>query len=191
MSKGLILDTSTAYLAIGLEIDGEIVDKVMIEALRKQSEFSLTMIKDIMDKNNLKAKDLDYVCVTTGPGSYTGVRIAMCIAKMLAVSLKIKLYSISTLKAYLGSLDDGLVLIDARSKSAFVYGVLKGKVVLDEQLIKLEDLDASKFTNIINDGQLINKDKNVCDIISNIFALKDQWILVKNPHLLVPNYLKD
>ena len=72
-----------------------------------------------LNKVNKKVEDIDSIVITEGPGSYTGVRIAMTIAKVFAATKKIDLYTISTLQLYAGNLNNTLVLLDARGNRVY------------------------------------------------------------------------
>ena len=93
----LLLDSSNKFLSVGLAKDGKVVDKICYEAWQRQSEMMVTEVGNILKRNNIENKDLDGVVVGVGPGSYTGVRIGVTIAKTIAYALKIKVYAKSSL----------------------------------------------------------------------------------------------
>ena len=93
----LLLDSADKYLGIGIALNNEIIDKVYFEAWQRQSELMVPELEKIIKKNNIDPKSINEIIVTVGPGSYTGVRIALTIAKIYAYSLNIKCYAISSL----------------------------------------------------------------------------------------------
>ena len=129
-------------------------------------------------------KKIDKVIVTIGPGSYTGVRMAVSVAKMMSVFAKIKLYSISTLEL-MSSGYSGKVLasIDARRGNAFaaIIDVDTANYVLEEGLHEYVKLDEENVDFKVNET---NYKVNAIYCINNSKE-------VEEPHLLVPNYLRD
>ncbi len=97
------------------------------------------LIEEILELAGLKAKDLDAVAVSAGPGSYTGLRIGMATAKGLCYALDRPLLAVSTTEAMctrflstqvLGEKDLLLPMIDARRMEVFtrIFDA-KGKAV--------------------------------------------------------------
>ena len=82
--NSLFIDTSTKYLCIGIAKDNNVIYKYQQEAIKKQSELTIPFLKKALDENNMTLNDIDEVNVTIGPGSFTGIRIGMCVAKVLA-----------------------------------------------------------------------------------------------------------
>ena len=83
--KTLVMDTSNNYLAIAFYKDDKLIDQCKIEALKKQSELAIPMMQKMLGSVSLK--DIDEMIIAIGPGSYTGVRIALTISKTLALQL--------------------------------------------------------------------------------------------------------
>lgn len=117
--KILAIDTSNYVLGIAL-IDGDTVIGEYITNLKKNHSVRvMPAIDALMRDCDLKAADLSKIVVAQGPGSYTGVRIGVTIAKTLAWSLKIPLSAVSSLEvlaATCGRYFDGHIspLFDAR-----------------------------------------------------------------------------
>ena len=83
--RTIVMDTSNHYLAIALYEDGLLRASRQLEALKQQSELAIPVLKDLMDGQHWQMKDIDEMVVSLGPGSYTGVRIAMTIADRKSV----------------------------------------------------------------------------------------------------------
>ena len=123
----LCLETATRNCSVALIKDNFLVD--LFE--REESEFVHAealhqMMKDILDRNNLKPSDLAGIAVGIGPGSYTGLRIGVTAAKGLAYALNIGMVPFTTgelLINSVGSESDNkpIALIDARRDDAYVY----------------------------------------------------------------------
>jgi len=95
----LAFDTSTAAFSAALVKDGSRIDSVVNFAERNHSVRILSEIRDLLSRNGLKGEDLDAIAVGQGPGSYTGVRIAVTAAKSLAWAWNKPLIGVSTLEA--------------------------------------------------------------------------------------------
>ncbi|MFC4597434.1 tRNA (adenosine(37)-N6)-threonylcarbamoyltransferase complex dimerization subunit type 1 TsaB [Cohnella hongkongensis] len=95
----LAFDTSTAAFSAAIVRDGQRVDSVVSFAERNHSVRIVSEIKELLDRNGLKGQSLDAIVVGQGPGSYTGVRIAVTAAKTLAWAWGKPLLGVSTLEA--------------------------------------------------------------------------------------------
>jgi tRNA threonylcarbamoyladenosine biosynthesis protein TsaB len=95
----LSFDTSTASLAAAIVRDGIVMDSVVTFTERNHSVKIITIIKELLARNGLQAGHLDAIAVGQGPGSYTGVRIAVTAAKTLAWAWNKPLIGVSSLEA--------------------------------------------------------------------------------------------
>ena len=98
--KYLFLDTSSFYINISIIIDNKIIEKFSINNSPKMSENIFVYIGDLFKKSKIKINDIDKVFVVNGPGSFTGVRVGVTIAKTMAWSLQIPIITLSTLELY-------------------------------------------------------------------------------------------
>ncbi|MCK1977627.1 tRNA (adenosine(37)-N6)-threonylcarbamoyltransferase complex dimerization subunit type 1 TsaB [Jeotgalicoccus huakuii] len=118
----LLIDTSNQALSVALNRDGKLVAEINTNFKKTHSETLLENINKLLNIGDIKKQDIDRVIVARGPGSYTGIRIAATVAKMLAKGLNIPLYSVSSLFVLAASERiEGPVtaLIDARRESVF------------------------------------------------------------------------
>ncbi|NLN80169.1 MAG: tRNA (adenosine(37)-N6)-threonylcarbamoyltransferase complex dimerization subunit type 1 TsaB, partial [Erysipelotrichia bacterium] len=116
----LYLDSANLELNVGLVKDNQLIDFISYLANKKQSELMVVEINNLLKRNNIDIKSLKEIVVTIGPGSYTGIRIALTIAKTLAFSLSIPLYSISTLLSQKIKGVKIISLINARSNRSYL-----------------------------------------------------------------------
>lgn len=96
----LFIDTHAALITIALKNKDKIYIKTK-ESEYSHSVYTMPMIESIFKENNLDVKDLKKIIVVSGPGSFTGIRIGLSIAKTMAYALKIDINTISSLTAYL------------------------------------------------------------------------------------------
>ena len=192
--NSLYIDTSTKYLCLGLAKDYQVFYKFQQEAAMKQSELTIPTLQKILNENNLTLNDIDEVNVTIGPGSFTGIRIGMCIAKVLASVNNIPLKAISSLNAY-ASLGKEIVLLDARAARAYIGIYNNNQNVVKEQVLSLEEIEQLVKNypdyNISLDSHLIGKESHEIDVIENMNRISKDLKPVENVDSFVPIYLKD
>ncbi len=191
--KTLALDTSTHLLVIAL-IDGErVVAKSTLDIPKRQSELTLPEVQRLMSSLGWTPTDLQAVVVTDGPGSYTGLRIAMTIAKVLAVIQPLELYTIGTLQLWAGTLPKVRVVLDARAKRVFTGVYERGEAVEADHAIATETLSPQLQTDevLVGHAALLGRSALEVDLAEHFAALRSRWVKVENPHGLVPRYLKD
>lgn len=99
--KLLAIDTS-ANLCSACVFDagaGLVLSEVCQDIGRGHAEVLMGIIEDVLSKASTNYKDLGRIAVTIGPGSFTGVRVGMSVARGLGLSLEIPVVGISTLDA--------------------------------------------------------------------------------------------
>ncbi|MDD5881853.1 tRNA (adenosine(37)-N6)-threonylcarbamoyltransferase complex dimerization subunit type 1 TsaB [Erysipelotrichaceae bacterium Oil+RF-744-GAM-WT-6] len=188
----LCMDTSTQYLVIALIRDDQIVAKFQEKCWKKQSEELFPRLMDLMKEAGLEPEDIGQVVVSEGPGSYTGVRIAMTVAKVFCAMRNLPIATVGTLQLFAGMEPRARVVLDARGgrvyTAVYEYGVLSGTVEAKPcEEVKAEILEAE---TVIGDGSLVGREDHIPDLAENFLALKDQWKYAENVHLVKPEYLK-
>ena len=132
--KVLSFDTSNQALSVAL-LDGEELLAEQTLAVKKNHSISLMSVIDFLtDQVGWKPADLERIVVAEGPGSYTGLRVAVATAKTLAYTLGIDLVGVSSLLA-LCPQQKGLVvpLIDARRNTVYVGFYENGRAIKPER----------------------------------------------------------
>ena len=194
----LFIDTSTTTLNVGLIKDDLLIDKSSMSS-SEHSKYTMSEIEKLFKNSNIAPKSVDKIMVIDGPGSFTGVRIGVTIAKTYAWACKINVVPISTLKAYALSLDGYdyyIPLIDARR--GYVYGAIYDssyKEILKPQHIELDKLmkylnDKEDYEIISNDNfdDEIKRERYDPSILKIVNYFKDKETI--NPHSVNPEYLK-
>jgi tRNA threonylcarbamoyladenosine biosynthesis protein TsaB len=90
------IDSATDKLAVGIAADGRIVSETLRESSREHASHIIGLIDDVLTKSSVRRSELSGIAVAIGPGSFTGLRIGLAVAKGLAVALKIPLVGVST-----------------------------------------------------------------------------------------------
>lgn len=147
--KILAIDTSNHPMSVALVEDDRLLATTTLNMVRNHSIFLLPVIDDLFQKVQWQPQDLDRIVVAQGPGSYTGIRIAVTSAKVLADTLKIELVGVSSLKTVAANVNPGtdaliVPFFDARRGNVFAgaYQWKDGQLlsVLDDQHLPMQDL---------------------------------------------------
>lgn len=193
----LLVDTCTRNVCIGLFKDKVLIDKIVsLNEIDLSSKFSV-LIKDILDKNNLRVNDIDKFFVAVGPGSFTGIRIGVTCVKVMAWSLGKDVIPFSSLELLASNEFNTnyiIPLIDARRDYAFA-GIYDKNLncIMQDKYIKLSDLNSSldfskayTYVTLDNFGFNTELPEYKMERIIN----KHYNDITVNPHSLNPNYLK-
>ena len=188
------MDSAYKQLVLGLYKDKELLAGISLEAFKKQSETIFVELNRLLKETNLDYKDIDRVIITKGPGSYTGIRIAMTIAKVLCSQMHKELYTISTMQLYAGIEKQANVILDARSQRAYVAHVEDGQIQGNIQVLTLDEVKKFIETNpgiLWGDADLMGQDVQKVNFLKNFIELEPYYEKVENIHALVPDYLKE
>ena len=135
----LILDSSTKVLYVALVKDNDILFEKYIEGKNDHAKNIVYTVDEAIKAAGIDSFKLNKVIVGYGPGSYTGVRMAVTVAKMMAVFAHVELYTISSLKL-MASGEKGVVnaSIDARRGNAFagVFDIVNDKLILENEELR-------------------------------------------------------
>lgn len=189
--KQLCMDSSYKHLILGLYQDDQLVDGIAVEAFKRQSETIFVELNQLLKKVGWTYRDIDEVIITKGPGSYTGIRIAMTIAKVLCTQMEKACYTISTMQLYAG-MKTANVLLDARGKRAYVAHLENGEIQGETLILPVDALPAFLKDHpgtCFGDGELVEQTFETPDFLSNFIQVPREK--VNNIHALVPDYLKE
>ena len=148
----LALETSTEACSVALmDGSGRIYSDFKLTP-RQHTHYLPLMLESLLQQSGIARNDLDYIAYASGPGAFTGVRIAAATAQGMAIGLALRLVPVSTLAVLAQQAleqhqcADMLVALDARMGEAYSAVYRKnpetGLVELDgrEQLLKLDEL---------------------------------------------------
>jgi len=151
----LAIDTALAACAAAvLDTDHGIVASESLPMVRGHAEALIPLIARVMKQSDMRFRDLGRIAVTTGPGSFTGVRVGLAAARGFGVATAVPVVGVSTLSVYAAPYlaDDGkspvVAAIDARHDHVFlqVFGP-GGQTLLSPRLAPLsEAVDAASGT---------------------------------------------
>lgn len=191
----LFLDTSSKTLSVYIVKDNAIIYEKNVTTNNDHSKYLVPSIDEGLKLNNLKPSDINKCYVVTGPGSFTGTRIAVTVGKTFCYSNNINVIPVSSLKQYIFSLDnyDYYVSVIKDKGNRLYYGIYDkdyNDIVTDKyNYLEVFEEDISKLKGkiaiISEEGE--NTIKPKLDVIKLMEYYKDSEI---NPHYLKPNYLK-
>ncbi len=173
----LFIDTHDELITIAVKYNDKLYVKTKMSEY-SHSIFTMPMIEEIFNDNNLDIKSLNKIIVINGPGSFTGIRIGLSIAKTMAYALNAKINTISSLKAYIVSdeiNDDKMVVIND-NKGSYIYAISKdGNTLLKEQYVNKNEYKYRQVAHKLNINNIIN----YCEKLDG-----------ENPHHIKANYIK-
>ncbi|MBK6988020.1 MAG: tRNA (adenosine(37)-N6)-threonylcarbamoyltransferase complex dimerization subunit type 1 TsaB [Bacteroidetes bacterium] len=154
----LSLETATTNCSVALASDGKVVASRSINSGYSHSEKINVFIEEVIAQAGVTLKDLQAVAVSSGPGSYTGLRIGISTAKGLCYALDIPLIAINTLDAMAQGFNarkDELIvpMIDARRMEVYsaVYDSEKKRVSEIEAIV----VDNQYYSNFRSEKKLV------------------------------------
>jgi len=198
----LFFDTSSDLLKVSLIKDNKIIFDKELHTKNDHSSYLVPTIDEAFKSNNIDFKELDEIIVGNGPGSFTGTRISIAVAKTYAFSFNIPVYMISSLEELIYNNDgyDFYVPIIEEKKENLYFSIFDKdkKRVMDDTYSsteymykKLEELDGKILLISLSDKEYEKYDTvkasiNALNIMKNIDVNNEKV----NPHLLKPNYIK-
>lgn len=180
----LVLDTSTKFLYLALVKDETVISERIFEGSKNHAGNSVYQLDLMLKENNITVSDLSSIYCGKGPGSYTGLRISVTIAKMLASFKDIKLYAVSSLFLAGSGYDNKnvAVLFDARRGNSFT--ACFGETFINDKL-----RDTNEFLEQVNSLEDIKVVYEEDFKVNPVKVIKNS-ILVNDPDEFIPDYLR-
>lgn len=186
--KYLFINSATANLVVAILIDGKIAYLYDNNDDKDTSSKIMPVIDEAFKKSKIIPKEIDKIFVVNGPGSFTGIRVGLTVAKVMGYSFNIPVIPISSLEFMCSGYDYNVMgLIDARRGYVYAGGY-------DKNLNSIYKDSYILFDNISN-VKFVSYDKFDFDVLVPKFDLlkiikKHEDDSVLNVHSINPNYLK-
>lgn len=195
-----LIDTSFSNIILGLYQDNQPIKEIIEENDHQLSSRIFPLIDQLFQSTEKKEEEVDEIVVVNGPGSFTGVRISVTIAKTYAWSLKKKIIPVSELQVMASTKTDTdylIPMIDARRNCVYA-GIYDRDLntVLNDQYLSIEDLkkEVEKLDGsytYLCDTKLDQLDHCIPSHpnLSKVLKYHENDVGI-NPHQVNPNYLK-
>ena len=195
----LFIDTSLANVSISIIKDGALKSYVCENIPNEHSKYATSYVKKVIDEAGIDANDIDNILVVNGPGSFTGVRIGVTIAKTYGYLINKNIIPVSSLKslAISSHKKETVMSVISANRNNYYVGIYDSQYneLIDEQFV-----NANRLLELISEYKpyIVSNDFNVLgvykinkvnlDILKIVEYYKNKDSV--NYHALVPNYLK-
>jgi tRNA threonylcarbamoyladenosine biosynthesis protein TsaB len=179
----LAIETSTEICSVALSKNTECISLVENAQGNSHAEKIILYVKEVLQDAGVKKSQLDAVCISEGPGSYTGLRIGVSSAKGLCDALNIPLIAVSTLQSMAWGAREQYPdckwyapMIDAKRME--VYTAVYNKHLQPIQKISNVILDENAYSNFLFEDKLV---------FSGNGTVKAESLLSGNPNAVFCN----
>lgn len=196
----LFLDSCDKKIIVALLKDNKLIYKKMEENDNHLSEKFLPMIKEAMDEVNYTLNDIARIYIVNGPGSFTGIRVGVTTAKVIAWGLKKEIVPISELEILASTTTDKKYLvpyIDARREAVYagmydtdLNPIFEDSYILIEKLMNKIRRHSKQNEYVFVSYNELLENTLIPSIDIEKIVLKHSLDKGINPHEVVPNYLK-
>ena len=155
MDNILLIETSTALCSVALAQDGKITSYRESSAPKAHASLTAVFIQEMLAEHGLTLADCDAICVSKGPGSYTGLRVGVSTAKGLCFGSGKPLLAVGTLDTLVAQVDEIggikyiIPMIDARRMEVYT-AVFENGVQITETSPMI--IDETSFAEYVEQG---------------------------------------
>ena len=191
------IDTTSSFLYTAIVKDNRLLIERKKDLGKSLSIETTKIVSDMFNEVNLKPTDIDKIIVVNGPGSFTGIRIGVTLAKIMAYSLDIPITTITSLEAMAKSIETNKLIvpiINARREACYAAIYEYDKEIMPGEYLTIEKLKMmliglnKDYVFISNDKFAFDVEKYDPDILKIVNSYQDRERI--NPHLVNPLYLK-
>ena len=191
------IDTTSSYLYTAIVRDNKLLIEVKKDLGKNLSVETVSIVNDMFNNVNINPNDVNKIIVVNGPGSFTGIRIGVTLAKIFAWTKNIPITTITSLEAMAKSIKtDKLIvpIINARREACYAAIYDNDKEILEGQYLTIEKLKMF-LIGLNREYVFISGDKFDFDVLEydpDILNIVNTYINKKeiNPHMVNPLYLK-
>ncbi len=191
------IDTTSSYLYTAIVRDNSLLIERKKDLGKSLSVETTNIVSEMFNEVNLKPSDINKIIVVNGPGSFTGIRIGVTLAKIMAYTLDIPITTITSLEAMAKSIDTNKLIvpiINARREACYAAIYDGNKEIMAGSYLTIEKLKMmliglnKDYVFVSNDSFPFETEKYDPDILKIVNKYQDKESI--NPHLVNPLYLK-
>src|SRR5208337_2248427 len=113
MFRILALETSELTGSVAVAADGKVLAELQLDPQQRSAQWLAPAIRSLLERVGWQPREIGLIAVTIGPGSFTGLRVGVATAKILAYATGAQVLGIGTLEAIATAAPDGVVAISA------------------------------------------------------------------------------
>ena len=181
----LYIDTHNQLLNLAILKDKKIIKKISLDSTNSHSKLTVFKIAELLKDCKISVEDIKNIIVVNGPGSFTGIRVGITIAKTLGYCKNINVYSIDYLylQALIINSDSNFITSVSDKKGYFIGKFTKDKKRIgDYTYLKKEELEKEKEGYLFFEEM---KNVNIESVYNKIKRMKKV-----NIHDINPIYIK-
>ncbi len=197
MTNILAIETSSVYCSIGLAKNKEIyIEHSQEENTHGKNIFGF--IDNLLKKSQLEKEELDFIALSVGPGSFTGLRVGCSVAQGLAFGLQKKILPLSSLLVLAQT-----VFLEQKAKELFIVKEDLAHPLINDAAIKKTELsdfissdnkeiicsDCHEFLDYLIKPTLLETNNHAKGLLHLACYLDDLDARLKNPEEVYPAYL--
>lgn len=157
----LSFDTNFNKTYMVLRKNGEVINSEAIESTETNyhSAFFMPTLQKLLKNNNILVKDIDAIGVDIGPGSFTGIRAGITIARVLCQQTNTKLIGVNSLEILSKINEKGtktIIILDARKNRVYYAEYENNKEIIAPKLVEKDEI-----TQIIDKEAFIISDRSI------------------------------
>ena len=191
----LLLDSSNTKLAVAIAKNDEILGYKYYDAWQRQSEYMMSEINNLLKEHNIDPLEVGEIISSKGPGSYTGVRISLTIAKIWGFCRDIKVFAVSSLRILKKNDSSSLCVINARSSRSYVGIYHNDEVIMEDTILTNEEvlklIEEQPNLVLCGETQYLKKEGYLTDIFEQMLKIRKVSEPVEDILALKPVYLKN
>lgn len=146
--RSLFIDTHTNQMVLALYENQKLKTKKELEENYNNSAICMPKIIEILAENNITIHDIDEIIVINGPGSFTGIRIGVTIAKTLAYTLNIPIKTLTSFEMYkIAEKESHYLVLSEKNGFYIAYFDEKNKDIKDYSYLTKTEFEQWKNQN--------------------------------------------
>lgn len=181
----LSFDTSSKAASVSIMMDNILVGEIVINDKRTHSQKLMPMLENLFSLANVKVEDIDLLGVCIGPGSFTGLRIAMATVKAMSHVRSLPIVAVDSLEGLANNVSnsntDVVPILDAQGTNVYTSWYSDSKRIRDIEVLDIDELINTikvHSKNVIVLGEAVGKYKEKLRMVKNIeFVTSEKNIL--------------